>query len=123
MSRRSQLRACILFLVLIMWGVAAAGYAQEQPQQEQEQTQKEQKEKKKKKGGFFGGLKAVTGASSDQQEVTATAGSKTIGEGEQIGDAKPTAADRQQVSGMENHSVPEKDLKKFQDDGNLKPKQ
>ena len=79
--------------------------------------------KKKKKGGFFGGLKAITGESSEQQEVTATAGSKTVGEGEQIGEAKPTAADRQAVTAMENYSVPEKDLKKFQDDGQLKPKQ
>jgi hypothetical protein len=55
--------------------------------------------------------------------VTATAGSKTVGEGEQIGDARPTASDRQQVRAMENYSIPENDLRKFRDDGQLKPKQ
>jgi hypothetical protein len=95
---------------------------QDQSQQDQGKSDKDQ-QKKKKKGGFFSGLKAVTGESSEQQEVTATAGSKTVGEGEQIGDAKPTAADRQAVTTMENYSIPEKDVKKFQDDGQLKPKQ
>jgi hypothetical protein len=96
--------------------------AQEQSSSSQDQAAKDQQQKKKK-GGFFGGLKAITGESSEQTEATRTAGSKTIGEGERIGDVQPTADDRQKVNGMEKYSVPEKDLKQFQEDGHLKPKQ
>jgi hypothetical protein len=112
--------------VLTAWGVPPTS-PQDQTQQGQSQqgqgTSDKDQQKKKKKGGFFSGLKAVTGESSEQQEVTATAGSKTVGEGEQVGEAKPTAADRQAVNAMENYSIPQKDVKKFQDDGQLKPKQ
>lgn len=95
---------------------------QDQQQSGQDQTQTGQQPKKKKKGGgFFGGLKAITGESSEQTEAAATAGSKSVGEGEKIGNVTPTAANRQQVKGMENYSVPEQDVKKFQQDGNLKP--
>lgn len=94
---------------------------QDQSQQGQEKADKDKK--KKKGGGFFGGLKAISGSSSEQQEATRTAGSKTVGEGAQIGDAQPTAADRQAVSAMESYSVAAPEIKKFQDDGKLKPKQ
>jgi hypothetical protein len=117
----------IVFAVLMAWGAPPTSpQDQSQPdqsQQSQEKSDKDQQKKKKKGGGFFGGLKAVTGESSEQQEATRTAGSKTVGEGEQIGDAQPTAADRQAVKAMENYSIPEKDVKKFQDGGQLKPKQ
>ncbi len=98
---------------------------QGQPTQDQsQQGQQTEKEKKKKKGGgFFGGLKAVSGSGSEQQEATRTAGSKTVGEGAAIGDAQPTAADRQMVSAMEGYSIPPPEVKKFQDDGKLKSKQ
>ncbi len=106
-----------------MLGVAAPWtMAQDNASQDQEKAQKEEKPKKKK-GGFFGGLKAISGSSSEQQEATATAGSKTVGEGEEIGNAKPTAADRQAVTEMENYSIPQGDLAKFQEEGQLKRKE
>jgi len=123
MRRGFKLRSLIFLCVLV--GIAAGASpigSQEQPKQEQEKPEKEQQPPKKKKGGFFGGLKAVAGGGSEQTEATRTAGSKTVGEGEQIGDAQPTAADRQAVSGMESYSVPENDLKKFQEAGTLKAK-
>ena len=117
----------IIFAVLMDWGAPPTSpqdqSQQDQSQQSQEKSDKDQQKKKKKGGGFFGGLKAVAGESSEQQEVTATAGSKTVGEGEQIGSAQPTAADRRAVSAMESYAIPEKDVKKFQDEGQLKPKQ
>ena len=102
--------------------VAAAEQQQQQQQQQQDQGQQDQ-QKKKKKGGVFGGMKAVSGESSEQQEATATAGSKSVGEGEKIGSVTPTSADRQQVGAMANYTDPQNDLKKFQEDGRLKPKQ
>jgi hypothetical protein len=94
------------------------------PQDEQKSDQqKKEKEKKKKGGGFFGGLKAVSGSSSEQQEATRTAGSKTVGEGAQIGDAQPTADDRATVSAMEGYTLPPAEVKKFQEDGKLKASQ
>ncbi|MHB8652329.1 MAG: hypothetical protein ACYDA9_00465 [Terriglobia bacterium] len=88
----------------------------------QNQTQSEQQQKKKK-GGLFGGLKKVSGVESGQESAaTTSAGSKSVGEGKKIGEMTPTAADRQQVTDMENYSVPQPDLKKFQDDGHLQPK-
>ena len=121
----------VVFMVPLMlmmaadvpWAPSQDQEQQGQEQQGQEQNQKDPQQKKKKKGGFFGGLKSVTGQSSEQQGVTATAGSKTVGEGEQIGNVTPNPADRQQVTSMENYSVPEKDLKKFQGEGHLQPKQ
>lgn len=77
----------------------------------------------KAKGGFFGGLKSVTGQSSEQSEETASAGTKGVGEGQKIANVTPTAADRQAVSAMEGYSVPPNDLKKFQQDGHLSPGQ
>ena len=94
----------------------------QQSQQNQDQTQTDQ-QPKKKKGGIFGGLKSVTTQSSDQNKATASAGTKGVGEGKAIGEMTPTSADRQQVTDMENFSVPQGDLKKFQDDGRLQPKQ
>ena len=121
MRRTLRLHWLILWGVLVMTIGAVPGYSQDQPQPGQEKSEKEQQQKKKKKGGFFGGLKSITGESSEQQEVTATAGSKTVGEGERIGDVQPTSADRQKVTAMENYSVPEKDLKRFVQDGRLQP--
>lgn len=115
----------VFAIVVALWIAAfapAPSSPQDQQQQQQEQTQKEQDQKKKKKGGFFGGLKAVTGQSSEQQEVTATAGSKTVGEGEQISSVTPKPEDRRQVSAMENYSLPADDVKKFQEEGKLQPK-
>ncbi len=109
---------------LLLAGALALGFAapraavQDNASQDQEKQQKE--EKPKKKGGFFGGLKAIRGSSSEQQEVTTTAGSKTVGEGEEIGNAKPSAADRQAVAGMESYAIPQEDLAKFQQEGRLK---
>jgi hypothetical protein len=89
----------------------------------QDQTQTDQQQKKKK-GGLFGGLKKVSGVESGQESAaTTSAGSKSISDGKKIGEMTSTAADRQQVTDMENYSVPQNDLKKFQDDGHLQPKQ
>jgi len=124
MKRMLKLFSLLVLGALLMALTSSLGQEQTGSEQDQDKTQKEQQEKKKKKkGGFFSGLKAITGESSEQQEVTATAGSKTVGEGEQIGNAQPTTADRQAVTAMENYSVPQKDVKKFQDDGQLKPQQ
>ena len=124
-------RACksILWAIVAAWVVlsgAQLARAQAKPQdasqQGQEKSEKDQK-KKKKGGGVFGGLKAVAGGGSEQQEATRTAGSKTIGEGEEIANLQPSAADRQTVIAMEGYSVPAPDLKQFQDEGKLKPQQ
>ncbi|MBZ5514560.1 MAG: hypothetical protein LAN62_06905 [Acidobacteriia bacterium] len=121
MKRRYQLIAVgVLWAVLVTLGPAMPGAQDQTQQQNQPQSEKEQKEKKKK-GGFFSGLKAVTGQSSEQQEDTATAGTKGVGEGVQIGKTTPSAADRRAVSAMESYSIPQPDLKKFQEDGALKP--
>ena len=93
----------------------------DKPNQDQTQTDQQQK---KKKGGLFGGLKKVSGGESGQESAaTTSAGSKSVGEGKKIGEITPSASDRQQVTDMENYSVPQTDLKKFQDDGHLQPKQ
>lgn len=100
---------------------AASQDQKNKPNQDQTQTDQQQK---KKKGGLFGGLKKVSGGESGQESAaTTSAGSKSVGEGKKIGEMTPTAADRQQVTDMENYSVPGNDLKKFQDDGHLQPKQ
>jgi hypothetical protein len=101
---------------------------QQQGQQEQNQGQSQQQEKAKKKGGFFGGLKEITGSSSAQTTDTASAGAKGVGaphagEGEKIGSVTPTPADRQAVTLMETYSIPQGDLSKFIDEGHLKGKQ
>jgi len=113
----------VLILILAVTAATSLGLPQDQPPAGQGQTQKEQPPKKKKGGGFFGGLKAITGESAEQTEVTATAGSKSVGEGEKIGNVTPTAADRQQVKAMEDYAVPAPDVKKFQEYGHLQPKQ
>lgn len=125
MNRAWRWTGGMVLTTLLAFGGAALARAQEQSQEAsqpgQEQSEKEQKEKKKKKGGFFSGLKAVTGESSEQQTATRTAGSKTVGEGENVADIQPSAADRQAVTAMEGYAIPAPDLKKFQDDGKLKP--
>lgn len=115
-------------LALILGLVPVPTGGQTQSQQSQEQTPKDQEQnqnqsQKKKKGGFFGGLKAVTGESGQQTEATRTAGSKSVGEGEQIGEVEPKNSDRQQVDAMDKYSVSPADLKKFQDQGHLQPPQ
>ena len=128
MNRRFRLRFCILTLLLAACAPLPLGVSQEQSQQGQNQSQdqnpsqQDQQQKKKKKGGFFSGLKAVSGESSEQTQATATAGSKSVGEGEKIGSVTPTAADRQQLSAMESYVVSNDVLKKFQQDGHLQPK-
>jgi hypothetical protein len=122
MKRRYRLIALgVLWAVLVAGGPRVLRAQDQSQQQDQQQSDKDQKEKKKKKGGFFSGLKAVTGQSSEQQEDTATAGTKGVGEGAQIGNATPSSADRQAVSAMESYSIPPPDLKKFQEDGRLQP--
>lgn len=131
---KSAFRFFAVAISFVLLGTVAAppGLAQDQstqspPQQDQstpdQQKPDKQKKEKKKGGGFFSGLKAVSGSGSEQQEATRTAGSKTVGEGAQIGDAQPSATDRQAVSAMESYSVPAPEVKKFQDDGKLKSKQ
>ncbi len=89
---------------------------------QQEQSQKkEEQAKPQKKGGFFEGMKAVTGSSSAQTSDTASAGAKGVGEGEKIGEVTPTAADRQAVTDMERYFIPPQEVKKFDEQGNLKP--
>lgn len=119
MRTASRFVGLVLVGMLLLVVARPAMAAQDQPASEQEKPEKEKKEKKKK-GGFFSGLKAVTGSGSEQQELTATAGSKTVGEGEGIGNVQPTSADRAAVTAMEGYSLPGPELKKFQGDGRLK---
>lgn len=126
MSRKPNLWRCVLLLVFTIIFAGPSAHLQDQPQEGQSQSQQkdqQQQQQKKKKGGFFGGLKAVTGESGEQTEATRSAGSKSVGEGQTIGNVRPTATDRQKVTDMEKYSVPDKDLKKFQQDGQLAPKQ
>lgn len=134
MKRNSLLSAGILLLALFV--IVSRARSQDQSQQGQDQTQQgqgqgqqapdqqqqPQQQKSKKKGGFFSGFKAITGQSTEQGEATASAGSKSVGEGQKIGDVHPTAADRKKVGEMENYSIPDKDLKKFQEDGQVQPR-
>ncbi len=120
MKSRIKLFSLLLTLMLALAAAVSVGATQNPQSGEEEKTEKESKPKKK--GGFFSGLKAITGTSTEQQEATATAGSKTVGEGEEIGDVQPTGADRQAVAAMEDYAVPANDLNKFQEDGQLKPK-
>jgi hypothetical protein len=124
MRRKLERYLLILICALALAAALPRTLLPGQDQQEQEKTEKEkQQSAKKKKGGFFSGLKAITGESSEQQEATRTAGSKTVGEGQQIGDTTPSSADRAQVNAMERYTVPQADLKKFAEDGQLKPEQ
>lgn len=133
MSRRVMLLLCILASALMVGGIAPGQKFQAEPAQDQspkdqsqpsqDQSQSDQQQKKKKKGSFFGGFKAITGQSSQQTSATASAGTKGVGEGKKMAETTPTAADIAAVSAMEQYSVPEKDLKKFQQDGHLQPNQ
>lgn len=114
----------ILVSALLLVSSVPTIAAQGESQKEQAKPDKEETKGKEKKqsGGFLGGLKAISGSGSEQQQLTATAGSKTIGEDAQgIVDAQPTAADRKAVASMESYSIPSVDLTKFQSDGQLKP--
>lgn len=121
---KSAVKIAALLLVLLV-GLAAGrmtSRAQDQPAGSEAKTDKEAKPAEKKKGGFFGGAKAVAGAGSQQQGLTATGGAKGVGEeGGAIGGVQPTAEHRAVVSAMEDYSIPEPDLKQFQADGKLIP--
>jgi len=131
--KRTLLVSTIGVLVLVLCAAGPSARAQDQSQQGQDQGQQSQdqsqqnqdqsQQQKKKKGGLLGGFKAITGQSSEQGQATASAGTKGVGEGAKIGDTPPTPADRQKVTQMENYSVPDKALKKFQADGHLVPQQ
>jgi len=71
------------------------------------------------KGGFFTSLKSVSGQGSQQEVATATAGSKSVGEGRRIADVTPTPADWKAVSEMERSTVSSADLAKFRSEGGL----
>ena len=121
--RRAVLPLAALTGLAVVLALAAPrlGTAQQDQQGQQSQGQSQKEKQPEKKGGFFGGLKAVTTQSSDQNKATASAGSKGALDGKQIADMTPTPADRQKVTDMENYSIPQGDLKKFQDDGHLQP--
>lgn len=121
MIRKFSIRCCVIAFSFVILLRGTCAWSQEQSQQGQEQQTEQQQKKKKKKGGFFSGLKAVTGESGEQTEATRTAGSKSVGEGEKMGNVTPTASDRQQVTALENYSIPADDVKKFQQQGHLEP--
>lgn len=126
--RRFSFPLAVALLAVLPWlfspAPLRAGQESQQGQQDHGKDQKEKEQQPKKKGGFFGGLKKVTGGESGQEtSATASAGAKSVGEGKQIGEVTPTAADRQAVTNMDNYSVPQGDLNKFIEDGHLKPKQ
>lgn len=73
-----------------------------------------------KNRSFFGGAKPVAASGSTQQGLTATGGAKGLS-GQEIAQAQPSANDRAMVGAMENYSIPEADLKQFQDEGKLIP--
>jgi hypothetical protein len=73
----------------------------------------------KQEGKFFTGLKAISGQGSPQEVATATAGSKSVGEGRKIADVTPTPADWQAVSAMETSTVSQADLAAFRAEGTL----
>ena len=109
---------------------AAQQDQQNQPDQQNQQTpqnqdkgQQDQQQSDQKKSRF-GGLKKITGSQSTQQTTsTASGGSKGITDGKKLAEVNPTPQDKQQVTDMENYSIPQPDVKKFQDDGHLQPKQ
>ena len=123
MNSGSKFATLMLVLAFLSIPGRPASAVQDQSAGDQEKSDKDQKaqeKEKKKKGGFFSGLKEVSGGGSEQKELTATAGSKGVGEGEDIGKIQPTSVDRAAVSAMESYSVPEPEVKKFQTDGRLK---
>ncbi len=90
--------------------------------QPDDKSKKDQKKADEQKGGFFSGTKKVSAAGSQQQGLTATGGTKGVGEeGANIGAVQPNSEHRAFVSAMENYSIPAADLKQFQSDGKLVP--
>ena len=111
---KSESKIAALLLVLLLGVVAGrlAIHAQGQS--------KEAKAHDTKNRSFFAGAKPVAASGSTQQGLTATGGAKGL-DGQMIGSAQPTATDRAMVGAMENYSIPEADLKQFQEDGKLIP--
>lgn len=92
--------------------------------QQGEKEKKDQKEKKEggEQGGFLSGTKKVSAAGSQQQGLTATGGTKGVGEeGAAIGAVQPNSEHRAFVSAMEGFTIPAADLNQFQEDGKLVP--
>lgn len=137
-SRRGSDRFlfALAFLAVLAWvatqPLRAAQDAQQSPPQDQgqsqnqgqTQTQTQTQQKPKKSGGFFKGLTKITGGQSGQEtSATASAGAKGIDEGKKMAELTPSAADIAAVTSMEQYAIPAADLKKFQQDGHLQPKQ
>lgn len=139
MKMKTKIRRAI-FPLAILTGLAVVfalalprpGAAQQDQQTQDQQKQQDQQkddqtdQQPKKKGGMFGGLKKVTsGKSSNETASTASGGVKGAGEGDgkRLSGLTPSATDIAAVSAMEQYSIPEKDLKKFQHDGHLQPNQ
>lgn len=112
----SSLAALLLFTPPLLSQEPAA-----QSSPGQERAEKTKKPATKKSSGFFTGLKAVTGEGGEQEAATRTAGSKTVGEGEEIGDVQPGAEHRRAVDALEKYTVPREDVEKFKEEGGLKP--
>jgi len=108
----------VVLLLVLLLGAAAGRVAA--LAQGQAKAQKASKPHDTNKRSFFGGAKPVAASGSTQQGLTATGGTKGL-DGKMIGEALPTAADRAMVGAMENYSIPEADLKQFQDEGKLIP--
>jgi beta-barrel assembly-enhancing protease len=70
-------------------------------------------------GGFLAGVKPISGQGSPQTVATATAGSKSVGEGQRIANVTPTPADQQAVAEMERSTVAQADLASFKTEGAL----
>jgi hypothetical protein len=109
----------LLLLLALLLGTAAGRVAV--LAQGQAKAQKSAKPHDTKNRSFFAGAKPVAASGSTQQGLTATGGTKGAVGGKEIGEAQPTAADRAMVGAMENYSIPEADLKQFQDEGKLIP--
>ena len=107
----------VLLLVLLM-GAAAGRVAV--LAQGQAKAQKDAKRHATNNRSFFAGAKPVAASGSQQQGLTATGGTKGL-DGQMVGSAQPTSADRAIVTVMENYTIPEADLKQFQDEGKLIP--
>ncbi len=102
-------------------GAGAKPDKQDHDKDEKGKTEKQKKEPEQK-GGFFSGVKRVNAAGSQQQGLTATGGTKGVGEeGADIGAVKPGPEHRAFVSSMESYTVPAADLKQFQEEGKLVP--
>ena len=112
--------AVLLLLVLTWAGGNTVGLPQGTPAGAGTNAQKDAKPHDTKNRSFFGGAKPVAASGSQQQGLTATGGTKGL-DGKMIGEAQPTAADRAMVGAMENYSIPEADLKQFQNEGKLIP--